>query len=75
VSAVFGLCRDQAARLADRPFPIGRPGRPPMQGANPGSLGEAKRGKGNTTAFPASLWRSSALNDVLARYQDFRNPD
>ena len=54
MSAVFGLCQDKAARLADRPCPH-RPAGRPQAGSQPGSPGEAKRGKGNTTAFPASV--------------------
>jgi hypothetical protein len=51
VSAVFGLCRDQAARLADRPFPIGRPGRPPMQGANRVAPGRPRGVRGTPLPF------------------------
>jgi hypothetical protein len=36
VSAVFGLCRDKAARLAGRPAPIGPPGGP-QAGSQPGN--------------------------------------
>ena len=75
-------CRERRLRALPRPSrPAGRSSLSPSAsraaphaGSQPGSPGEAKRGKGDTTAFPASLWRSSAPNDVLARYQDFSNP-
>ncbi len=46
----------------------------PHAGSQPGSPYEANRGKGPSLLFMPA-WRSSAQSDILARYQDFSDPD
>jgi hypothetical protein len=75
-------CRERRLRALPRPsrpagrssFPHRPAGRPPMPGANRVAPGRPRGVRGTPLPFlPA--WRSLAPSDVLARYQDFSNPD